>query len=251
MLQAFLCTGTGGEVAAELLRRWWKSVLVLFSSVCFLNLWPMFLCINSPEGCGLLSGWQDKSLGCSICMLMDRCEELLNSRTHEGQDADKVYSVRGLFFGAEGREECRKGLPSARQWVLAGGRQEAWMSPPVHSGWHEQKREFSYAFFWLIFKLSLKILSVASSRREVQEWCSMIYAIDSCWNLWGSKILLLICCMFKTFNLSVCVVLPPSPLILGYRLPAVWEDMLLPAVWVQEGFVFVRTSWKSCETNNK
>lgn len=109
-----------GEVAAGLLRRWWKSVLLLFSSVCFLSLWPMFLCIDSPGGCGLLSRWQDKSLVCSVCMLMDRCEELLNSRMPEGQDADKVYSIRSLFLGAEGREECRKGLPRARQWVLVG-----------------------------------------------------------------------------------------------------------------------------------
>lgn len=56
-----------------------------------------------------------KSLGCSICMLMERCGELLNSRIHKGQDADKIYSVRSLFFGAESREECRKGLPRGRQ----------------------------------------------------------------------------------------------------------------------------------------
>lgn len=46
---------------------------------------------------------------------MERCEEPLNSRMNKGQDADKVYSVRSLFFGAESREECRKGLPRARQ----------------------------------------------------------------------------------------------------------------------------------------
>lgn len=124
----------------------------LCCSLQFLNLWPMFLCIASPGGRSLLSGCQDKSLGCSICIVMDRCEELLNSRMHEGQDADKVYSVRSLFFGTEGREECRKGLPRARQWALAGGGQEAWMSPSVYIGRLGQNKEISHAFFWLIFK---------------------------------------------------------------------------------------------------
>lgn len=140
-------TGSGSRVVEEMMEV--GACAVLFSLLS--QPWPMFLCINSMGRCGLLSGWQYKSLGCSVCMLMERCEELLNSRMHKGQDADKVYSLRSLFFGAESREECRKELPRARQWVLAGGRQEAWMSPSVYTGWLEQNKEISHAFLLINF----------------------------------------------------------------------------------------------------
>lgn len=72
-------------VATELLRKRWKSVLVLFSSVCFLSLQHVFIHIASPGGHRLLSGWQEKSLGCSVDTLTGGCKELLNSRVHKGQ----------------------------------------------------------------------------------------------------------------------------------------------------------------------
>lgn len=77
--KAFPCAGTGEEEAAGLLRRLWKSVLVLFSSLLSQSLAYVAM-YHSPGRCGLLSGGQDKSLGCSICVLIDRCEDLLNSK---------------------------------------------------------------------------------------------------------------------------------------------------------------------------
>lgn len=75
----------GGEaVATGLLRKRWKSVLVLFSSV-FLCLQHVFIRSASPGGRCLLSGWQEKSLGCSVGTLADGRKELLNSGVHKGQ----------------------------------------------------------------------------------------------------------------------------------------------------------------------
>lgn len=58
-------------------------MLEQFSAVCFLSLWPLFIWVLPAGGSCLLSGQQEKSLGCLVGMLASRCEVLLNSSVHK------------------------------------------------------------------------------------------------------------------------------------------------------------------------